>query len=186
MEGVPDQRGVRVEPHEHGDVSRVYLDVLELAPVTSARNERRPRREERHDVSGEVGGDRVPGLGLVQQALLGCDRDEAVCRVHDPQPEGRRGRRTGEARLLVGLGGADRAIGDIGVAEMRVAEERIVGLEQRLVAAPIDVERPFRLHGLMREQIGVDVRTTERVDRLLRIADEDEGRRGPLAEGAAP
>ncbi len=184
MECVPHERSVRVEPHEHCDVARVYFDLLELAPVAPADNEFRPRGEERDDVGREVGGNRVPSLGLAQQPLFGRERDEAVGRLHDPQPQGSRRGRTDEARPLIGLGGADRAIGDVGVPELRVAKERVVRLEQRLVAAPVDVERPFRLHRQLRQQVGVDVRTTERVDRLLGVADQDQGRRGALTEGA--
>ncbi len=89
-----------------------------------------------------------------------------------------------EARLLVGVRGADRTIGDVGVAELRIGEERVVGLEQPLVASPVHVQRPLGLDHLVGVEVGVHVGSAEGVDRLLGVADQHEGRVAGLAEGA--
>jgi hypothetical protein len=70
------------------------------------------------------------------------------------------------------------------VAEVGVAEQRVVGVDERLVAAPVDVERAGRGRDPRRLEVGVDVRAAEGVDGLLGVADEHE-RRLAVAECAA-
>ena len=72
-----------------------------------------------------------------------------------------------------------RPIGDVGVAQLRIGEERVVRLEQPLVAPPVDVERPLGLDHLVGLEVGVHVGAAEGVDGLLGIADQHQGRRRP-------
>src|SRR3954447_2364752 len=58
------------------------------------------------------------------------------------------------------------------VAELRVAEQRVVGVEQPLVAAPVGPQRRLGARRPRRLDVGVDVGAAERVDRLLRVADQ--------------
>jgi hypothetical protein len=69
------------------------------------------------------------------------------------------------------------------VPELRVAEQRVVGVDQPLVAAPVDVERLAAPGAALGLEVGVDVGAAEGVDRLLGVADEDE-RRAAVAERA--
>ena len=68
-------------------------------------------------------------------------------------------------------GSLDRAVGDPRVAELGVAEERVVGVDERLVAAVVDVEGRLGAGLLGGLQVGEDVGAAEGVDRLLGIAD---------------
>ena len=81
-----------------------------------------------------------------------------------------------QPRRAVGVGGAHAAVGDPLVPEPGVAEQRVVGLEQPLVAAPVDLERGARAGRPRGLQVRVDVGAAERVDRLLGVADEDQRR----------
>ena len=69
------------------------------------------------------------------------------------------------------------------MTELGAAEHRVVGVDQVLVAAAVDLEvfvSPDAAFGL---QVGVDVGAAEGVDGLFRVADQDE--RDPAArEGA--
>jgi hypothetical protein len=69
------------------------------------------------------------------------------------------------------------------VAEPGAAEQGVVGVDEALVAAPVDLERRALVRPGWRLEVGVDVGAAEGVDGLLRIADEDE-RRVAVAEGA--
>ena len=93
-------------------------------------------------------------------------------------------RRARQARRLVGVRGADGAIDDLLVAQRGAAEHRVVGVDQPLVAAPVDRERRARVGRLGGVEVGVDVGAAERVDRLLRVADQHQ-RRAAAAERAA-
>ena len=89
-----------------------------------------------------------------------------------------------EPRRLVGVRGPDPAVDDALVPELRAAEQRVVGVDEALVAAPVDLERRALVGPVGRFEVGVDVGAAEGVDRLLRVADEDE-RRVAVPEGAA-
>ena len=123
----------------------------------------------------------MPARGVVARiAVAGLD-DRRVVAVHDAQPQRLGMRRAEQPRRAVGVGRAHGAVGDPRVAEPRVAEQRVVGLQQPLVAAPVDLERGAGAGAARGLQVGVDVGAAERVDRLLGVADEHERR--PLAEG---
>ncbi len=128
-----------------------------------------------------------PRLGLAHQTLPWRDRDETVCGVQDPQPEGCRLRRTDEPRVagwrrLPGSGGR-RCRRTRGVRRRRARRRPRATI---LIAAPVDVERPLGLHGLVRLQVGVDVRAAEGVDRLFGVADQHQGGRAAPSRTRAP
>ena len=104
--------------------------------------------------------------------------------MHDPHTQRRGHGCSGQPRLHVPGSGADLAVGDARLTELRALEQRVVRVQQALVAAPVDVERPLGLHRRLRLEIRVHVGAAEGVDRLLRIADEDE-RLAVGIEGAA-
>ena len=82
------------------------------------------------------------------------------------------------------MGRADLAVDDPFVPELRAVEQRVVGVDQPLVAAPVDRERGLgagRPGGL---DVRVDVGAAERVDRLLRVADEHERHLAVAERGA--
>ena len=90
---------------------------------------------------------------------------------HHPQPKRRVVGCPGEpVTAVVGL---DVVHLDRGITELGAAQHRLQPLDQRRVGAPVHAQRPplaGRPRGL---QIGDDVTAAERVDRLLRVADQD-------------
>ncbi len=111
-------------------------------------------------------------------------RDRRLVAVHDPDSDRGGFRRAGQPRRLVGRRCADFAIDDALVAERRAAEQRVVGVDQPLVAAPVDLERRSCAGCGRGGEVGVDVGAAEGVDRLLGVADEDQ-RDAAAAERAA-
>ena len=95
--------------------------------------------------------------------------------MEDPQAQRRRHRRADQAGRLVGGRGPDRQVGDPLVAEAGAAQQRVVGVDEALVAAPVDGQGGPPAGHLGGGQVGVDVGAPEGVDGLLGIADEDEG-----------
>ena len=71
---------------------------------------------------------------------------------------------------------------DGGVAELGAAQHHLQAVDQRRVAAPVGAEGVLVAGGLGRLQVGDDVAAAERVDGLLRVADQDQ--RGVAAERA--
>jgi hypothetical protein len=69
----------------------------------------------------------------------------------------------------------DRAYGDSLVTEGGVTEQPIERVDQRSVTTPIDVQTPDLIGLLGSIEIAEDIGATEGVDRLLRIADQDQG-----------
>ena len=111
------------------------------APSSSRTSISAPEASSRDEVGGEVVGD-----VLARRRRLA--RSPAAW---SPTP-GRRGGRRGPAAarstgapdrrgVAVGRRRAHRAVDDALVAELRAAEQRVVGVDQPLVAAPVDVER---------------------------------------------
>ena len=128
------------------------------------------------DLIREVAGDRGLGGGADDLVVLGPGK---VVAEREPYPQSRyRGavvRR--ETQVLVPGRRLDRQEFDPGVAERRALEEMSEGLEQRPVGTPVRSEREPRRAGLVRGlEVGVHVRAAERVDRLLGVGDQDEGR----------
>ena len=90
-----------------------------------------------------------------------------------------------QARGPVGGRRRHLAVDDPGVAESRASEQRVEPVEQRLVAAPVDVQRRPRAGARGGVEVGVDVGAAEGVDRLFGVADQDE-RRLSARRAAAP
>ena len=124
---------------------------------------------------------RLRASGARGSPLLRCQRYQSVVGMHNAHAKRRRYGRSEESGLTVRIGRPDRPVTDACVTEPGVGEQRVVGLEKPRVTAPVDVERPLRTHRLACRQIGMDIRSTKGIDRLLRIADEDE-RRSAVAE----
>ncbi|MDX6682051.1 MAG: hypothetical protein QOG94_2090 [Solirubrobacteraceae bacterium] len=140
------------------------------------------RGEQLDEVRRDVLRDVLAGAAEVREALRG-QRDARLVAADDADAQRRPVRRAGEARRAVGIGRADAPVDDALVAELRAAERRVVGVDQALVAAPVDVERRALARGLRRVEVGVDVGAAEGVDRLLGVADQHE-RRVAAAERA--
>ena len=166
LQRVADARGVAVRPHEHGDVAGADGTLVG----------RSARAQQRDDVGGDVARDVLPRGLEPRVALL---RQADVVARHDPDPQRRRVRRAAQARARVR--GNDLPVDDPLVAELRAAEQLVVGVEQPLVAAPVGRQRRLRARRPRRLDVGVDVGAAERVDRLFRVADQHE-RDAALAE----
>ncbi len=65
---------------------------------------------------------------------------------------------------------------DAGAAQLRAAQHHLQPVHQRGVAAPVDAQGLLVPGGLGGPQVGVDVAAAERVDGLLRVADQDQRR----------
>ena len=92
--------------------------------------------------------------------------------MQDPKPErGRRGRAL-EAGMPVGGCRRHVAIGDIRVAHVQGIQERVVRGQQGLIAAPVLGESEPAARHPGRLQVGVHIGAAERVDGLLRVADQ--------------
>ena len=61
--------------------------------------------------------------------------------AHDAQPQRRRDRRAGQPRPAFASAARTRAVDDALVAEPGAAEQRVVGVDQPLVAAPVHLQR---------------------------------------------
>ena len=94
------------------------------------------------------------------------------------------GRRTVQPRLLVGVGGAHGAVLDARVAERDPVEQGVVGVDETPGRCASCGRASRVVAPLGRVEVGVHVGAAERVDRLLRIADQHE-RRGAVAERRA-
>ncbi len=122
VERVADQRGVAVRAHEHGDVAG-------RDRARAVADARRRTASSRDDVGGEVARRcaRAPA-GALRVAAAACGRRSlavAATRTRSGAPRRavRRGARSAAAR--------DRAVDDPLVAELRAAEQRVVGVDQR-------------------------------------------------------
>ena len=74
------------------------------------------------------------------------------------------------------LRGMGRPVLDLGVAEVERVEQGVVSSEERCVGAPVLLEREA-LPGLGLPgglEVGVHISTAERIDGLLRVADQDQ------------
>ena len=130
-----------------------------------------PGGQQRGDVGGQVGGD-VPAQRIHPDGA-GSPLPERLSADH-PQPERLVVRRAGQpVALMTGLHLEDL---DVGIPELGPAEHRLQPVHQCRVTTPIDAERAALPGGLGGVQIGEDVATAERVDRLLGVADEDQRR----------
>ena len=114
---------------------------------------------------------------------LARQRNERIGAVQDAHAQRGGHGRVDQPRLAVRLRRADGPVDDAFVAELGAVEERVEGVDQPLVAAPVRRQRRLGDGAVGGAEVGVDVGSAEGVHRLLRVADEDQ-RRLSLAEGA--
>ncbi len=163
-------RPVHVLADEDGDVAGLHRC------GAAVERERCRAVQQPDDVGGDVGGDLLPHPA---------DRGEAAAAqgsgaraVQHPQPERRR---TGHPPL--GVVGGDGRRHDLRVAEGGAAVQVVQRGEQRRVAAPVGAERLGPVGVGAGRQVGQHLGAAEGVDRLLRVADEDQV--GVAVEGGA-
>ena len=176
VQRVAHQYGVAVDPHEHSDVAGMQRRLRRHASVAAAGDDGRACVEELDDLGGDVASDEPTGVAGLRQALRRREGDEPVVRVHDAHAHRHWIRRAEQTGREVGRRRSHAAVGNARKPQLRFCEECVVGLEQTFVAAPIHVKGPLRLHDLARLEVGVYVSTTEGVNGLLGVADEDQGR----------
>ena len=172
-----------VRAHEHGDVPGPT--VRPSSPV--GERYRRARRQQPHDVGGDVVGDVLARAPRLRVALL-ASAPTAARALHDAdaQRRGGRARRAGAAR------GCARPPATVAVDDARrgrAARRRTARRRRRcspwslrqFVASVCARRRPRRAAA----EVGVDVGAAEGVDRLLRVADQHAASPSPVAERAA-
>ncbi|SHW73120.1 Uncharacterised protein [Mycobacteroides abscessus subsp. abscessus] len=157
---IPARDGVEAAVDDHGDIAGGQRPAVELCAA----------RQQHRDVGGEIPGDVRPQL---------TDRDHPALRRPElragdhPQPERIVARCPGEP-VAVGAG-LDGVHHDVVVAEGRALEHHLQPVHQNLVAAPVLGEGQPLVGTARGIQVGDDVAAAERVDGLLRVADQDDG-----------
>ena len=173
LERVADQRGVEVLAHEHRDVPGLDPLDRERRAGRVAALDLRAGRQELDEIGGHVLGDPLARRG-VRREPPGRAHDAGLVAVQDAQAQRRRHRRAGQARRAVRAGRPHLAVLDALLPQPGAAEQRVVGVDQPLIAAPVHAQRRPRVGLPRRGEVGVDVGAAERVDRLLGIADQHE------------
>ena len=170
LERLADHRRLAVGAHEHGHVPG--LDGL--GPGVAATGRRHPGAgaQQPHDVGGHVADDVPPRVAGPRVAAR---RLRQILAQRHAEPERRRHRRPTEAGLLVLVSGPDLAVGDALVAELDPGEQRVVGVDQALIRAPVDRQRRLPAGRARRVQVRVHVGAAEGVDRLLGVGDQHQG-----------
>ena len=143
---------------------------------------RRVRGEQRDDVGGQIGGHVRPDRVRGGEPVLG-ELDRGIVAVDDAHAERGIAGRAGQPGRPVRRRGPDLAVRDPLVAELGAGEQRVVGVDQRLVGAAVLAQRGSRPGNLGRLEVRVHVGAAERVDRLLGVGDEHE-RDAPFRERA--
>ena len=103
--------------------------------------------------------------------------------MDDPHAERGVAGRAGQPGLPVRRRRRDLPVRDPLVAEPGAGEQRVVGVDQRLVGSAVVAQRGARPRDLGRLEVGVYVGPAERIDRLLGVGDEHE-RDAPFRERA--
>ncbi len=162
----------------HARASLCFSTITATSPAaTGSAVEGGAAGEQRGDVGGQVLADVV--AQVVDAQILNAPAAERLP-LHHSQSEGIVAWRARQSMARVrGLHLVDD---DLVVAELGAEEHRLQSLDEHAVAAPVGAERQLGARGVGGPQIGDDVAAAKRVDRLLRIADEDDGR--PAAERA--
>ena len=134
---------VAVGADEHGDVAGPdAARAAASAPSWRARSRsRRPRRAARRRRRRGPSATCSRARALLDAYPCACQLDRRLVAVHDPDAQRRGDGRAAQPRRLVGVRGPDRAVDDALVAELGAAEQRVVGVEQPLVAAPVTSQR---------------------------------------------
>ena len=128
---------------EHGDVARAQRLVADRLAGGRSVLDPRVRGQQRDDVGGDVGGDVLAGRAGGGEAALGELRSRVVA-VDDAHAQRGIARRARQPRRLVRRRGADLPVDDPLVAELGAGEQRVVGVDQRLVAAAVLAQRRAR------------------------------------------
>ncbi len=128
VEGGPDQIGLAVGPHEHGDIAGA--DRLAPGPraVGIAVLDLRVGAEQRDDVGREVLRDVLADRGRAQQPTRRA-LDRRLVSADHSDPKRLACRRPDQSRLLVGGRGGHLAVDDALVSEASAAEQRVVGVQ---------------------------------------------------------
>ena len=121
---------------------------------------------------------RRPGLAGCACADRRSRSSESRCSRTAPgaRPAAGTGRRTGRPRAASRDVRLDVVHDDPRVAELRAAQHRLQAVHQRGVAAPVLAEGLSLAGGLRGLEVRDDVAAAERVDGLLRVADQDQRR----------
>ena len=121
-----------VGAHEHRDVAG-------LAPAVPSDRRRSTATSSVDEVGGEVLGDVLARRGVAARSRCGVSSIVGVVAVARP---GTAAARPGAPAAAAPVArGAHRAVDDPLVPELGAAEQRVVGVDQGLVAAPVDLER---------------------------------------------
>ncbi len=160
---VANQFGGAVGTDEHGDVPWAN-------PLLTDRG---ARGQQPHDVGGHIAGNVLAGSSDRRQPSL-AQVDPRRLSGHNAHSKRGVARRAAQPRPLVSGNGSDLAVDDVGMAKPRVGEQGIVGVEQRLIAAPVLAQRGARPRGGGGGQVRVHVRAPERIDRLLGVGYQHE------------
>ena len=112
-------------------------------------------------------------VGIEQGIALRGQPD--VVAVDDPDAQ-RRAWCTDQTGLCVRRGRDDLAVADPGMAELGAREQRVIGVDESLVAAPVGPQCGLCRRFVRGAEVGEDVGPPEGVDGLFRITDEHQGR----------
>ncbi len=145
VERVAHERRVAVGAHQHGDVPGRTVSRRARSPSSARTSISAPDAEQRDEVGGQVLGDVLARDALLRVAAAACVPTLGSSRCDDPDAQRRALRGAPISRgAWLAVGRAHPAVDDALVAELRAAEQRVVGVDQPLVAAPVDVERRLR------------------------------------------
>ena len=133
--------------------------------------------EQGPDVGGQVLADVLPQV--VDRYGLNTSAPERLPRDHS-EAERVVARRPGQPAARVSR--LDLVNDDARVAELGAFQHHLQAVDEGRVAAPVGHQCPLLASGFGGFQVGDDVAAAEGVDRLLRVADEDQG--GAAGEGA--
>jgi hypothetical protein len=157
-DGDPEPLEARMDPVGVLRLAAQDRDVAgpDPAPRPVARVELGGAGQQRHDLPGAVLGDERAARADLHRVEPAGALDRGVVAVDDAEPQ--RGRVGRAVQAPGGVVGADRAVGDQRVAELGAGQERVVGVDEVLVRAPVDVERPHDARVAQGAEVGVDVR----------------------------
>ncbi len=151
---------------QHGDIPGVDESASLLAVDLDL------RMQQAHHSRGHVGCDHLPGVGGLEgpgSRHASIDRH----RCAEPADRQRRPRSVHAGTLVVGCG-PDLAVLDAFVTERHPVEDGVQRRDERPVAPPVGEQRVLGLGPVDARKIRLDVGAAEGVDRLLRVADDDE------------
>ncbi len=174
-QAVPERLAACVGADQDADVGR--LDLLRTAAAVDGG----VAGQQRGDVGRKIISDLRPNVRHRRQVIgLWVVGQHSQPQRRQPAPVGLGiARRSQTAALVVGHHRPDH---DLLVAEGGATDQRFQTVDQRLVAAPVDVQGTDLVGLPNRVEVAVDVGAAERVDGLLGVADQDHrsvSRKGP-------